>query len=108
MSVLIKDMKMPISCIECPCSLNLFFCKVYGGKPVTDASSLTINGTTINVKRPDWCPLGELPEYHGRLIDADVVTNKYGKWYTEEGPEEGFIGTIKDIINLVPTVIRAE
>ena len=37
-----------------------------------------------------------------RLIDADALIEKYGDWYTEEGPEEGFIGTVKDIVNMMP------
>ena len=98
MSVLIKDMKMPISCIECPCSLNLFFCKVYDGKPIADASSITINGTTINVKRPDWCPIVEFSEHHGDLIDVNEILwddhydsdgnlSKYKIAYSDEMPD---------------------
>ena len=26
--------------------------------------------------RPDWCPLIELPEHHGRLIDANVLATE--------------------------------
>lgn len=39
-----------------------------------------------------------------RLIDADDLITKYGDWYTEEGPEEGFIGTIKDLVDQMPTI----
>ena len=39
-----------------------------------------------------------------RLIDADLLVEKYGDWYTEEGPEEGFIGTVKDLVDLMPTI----
>ena len=95
MSVLIKDMKMPEDCFSCPL-------KEEGYCNITNAYAVLIN------ERNSDCPLVELPEYHGRLIDTDAVTNKYGEWYTEEGSEEGFIGTIKDIINLIPTVIKSE
>lgn len=98
MSVLIKDMEMPKNCSECPVALSGKYCRI--NKTYTTYIKLPI--------RPDHCPLVELPNHHGRLIDADAVTNKYGEWYTEEGLEEGFIGTIKDIINLVPTVIKSE
>jgi hypothetical protein len=40
----------------------------------------------------------------GRLIDADALTEKYGDWYTEEGTEEGYIGTIKGIVESMPTI----
>ena len=39
-----------------------------------------------------------------RLIDADALTEKYGDWYVEEGSEEGFIGTIKQLIDAQPTI----
>ena len=50
----------------------------------------------------------ELPEKHGRLIDADALIDKCGDWYTEEGKEEGFIGTLKMILEDAPTVVEAE
>lgn len=34
-----------------------------------------------------------------RLIDADALKAKCGKWYAEEGPEEGFIGTIGSLLD---------
>lgn len=95
MSVLIKGMQMPEDCFSCPL-------KEEGFCNITNAYAGEIN------ERNSDCSLVELPEHHGRLIDADEVTNKYGEWYTEEGSEEGFIGTIKDVINLVPTVIKSE
>ena len=39
-----------------------------------------------------------------RLIDADALTAKCGEWYTEEGTEEGFIGTLKSLLDEAPTV----
>lgn len=39
-----------------------------------------------------------------RPIDADAVIEKHGDWYVEEGPEEGFIGTLKSLIDEQPTV----
>lgn len=39
-----------------------------------------------------------------RPIDADAVIEKYGDWYIEEGSEEGFIGTLKSLIDEQPTV----
>lgn len=40
----------------------------------------------------------------GRAIDADALIDKYGDWYTEEGTEEGYIGTIKGIVDSMPTI----
>lgn len=42
-----------------------------------------------------------------RMIDADAVIEKCGDWYVEEGPEEGFIGTLKSLIDEQPTVDAA-
>lgn len=39
-----------------------------------------------------------------RAIDADALIEKYGDWYTEEGTEEGYIGTIKGIVDSMPTI----
>lgn len=39
-----------------------------------------------------------------RLIDADALVEKCGNWYTEEGTEEGFIGTLKSLIDEQPTI----
>lgn len=39
-----------------------------------------------------------------RLIDADELIEKYGGWYTEEGTEDGFIGTIEALVNAMPSV----
>ena len=42
-----------------------------------------------------------------RLIDADAVIEKCGDWYVEEGSEEGFIGTLKSLIDEQLTVDAA-
>lgn len=34
-----------------------------------------------------------------KLIDADELIEKCGEWYTEEGSEEGFIGTLKQLLD---------
>ena len=39
-----------------------------------------------------------------RLIDADALIEKCGEWYVEEGPEEGFIGTVKMTVDEMPTI----
>lgn len=40
----------------------------------------------------------------GRIIDVDALIEKCGEWYVEEGPEEGYIGTLKNLIGMQPTV----
>ena len=50
--------------------------------------------------RPDWCPIVEVKEPHGRLIDADK-TIRIWEGATIEG-------SIKPLIDARPTVIEAE
>ena len=62
MSVLIRGMKMPQNCSECKllCNENfIIWCCL------TDREDVFLDAT------PDWCPLVELPEKHGRLIFDD-------------------------------------
>lgn len=93
MSILIEGMEMPKTCEICPL-VNRFVtvefksikCKVT--KKLRPDSCLT---------RPNSCPLVEVPEPHGRLIDADMLL-------------EEFDGTYKYValIKKAPTVIPAE
>ena len=86
MSVLIRDMEMPRACAEC-------FMKPPCGKALSG---------DINVwkeRHPD-CPLVEVKEPHGRLIDADE-TIRIWEGATIEG-------SIKPLIDVRPTVIEAE
>lgn len=39
-----------------------------------------------------------------RLIDANAFSDQYGGYYTEEGPENGFIGTVGELIAKQPTI----
>jgi rubrerythrin len=38
------------------------------------------------------------------LIDANAFSEQYGNYYAEEGPEDGFIGTVGDLIAKQPTI----
>ena len=63
MSILIKGMTMPKNCSDCPCfdDFGYYTCNL------DDEHRDVYNG------RPEWCPLVELPEKHGRLIDGDEL-----------------------------------
>ena len=63
MSVLIKGMEMPQNCEECP-----IVCRI------------GVEGFGFHSdKRADDCPIVELPTPHGRLIDADALSEIAGK-----------------------------
>ena len=67
MGVYIDGMEMPKGCEDCP----FFHRSDYGYKICTFPSKprRIYYGET---KRQDFCPLTEVPEPHGRLIDADA------------------------------------
>ena len=83
MSVLIKGMEMPETCDDCPvgwCNNLILFSE--------------------SDKRADNCPLVEVPEPHGRLIDADEICFSMTNGIDQDIAEEA--------IRESPTVIEAE
>lgn len=66
MSECVVRMEMPQGCEDCPFRDFLFCCCVKGRKY---AGSSPV--------RPNWCPIiCQLPEGHGRLVDAEEMYNK--------------------------------
>ena len=84
MSVLIKGMKMPKNCCECPI-------KVWGYEGYICPFS-GIEALNIGIQRD--CPLIELPP-HGRLIDADALPQIRGKVHIVD-------------IAIAPTILEAD
>lgn len=64
MSVLTKGMKMPENCEKCPIREGTF-CDI-----INKDIDRFYRGS---IKRDPDCPLVELPEHHGRLIDENEV-----------------------------------
>ena len=90
MSVIVKGMEMPESCYRCPMANDDFY--------LCGATEKYLENDSEE-RRPDWCPLIELPP-HGRLIDADELVRIW------TGAK--FYGNIKPIVDARPTVIEAE
>lgn len=108
MSILIKGMEMPQMCTECEIRDEE---ENYWGEIV----SLTCPIIRKNVEDYGWrgkrkrhedCPLVEVPEPHGRLIDADKLLKRKGDAYDSNGHLLYAVGT-GSIVN-APTVIDAE
>ena len=114
MNVLIRGMKMPSECRKC-------FMMDYG--TMTGETYCEVNGKTLaeNYRpiefdgRPDWCPLVELPEKHGRLIDADALMNIFADRLTKvsvrygiDSAVAGAISGAMKLLDVQPTVIEAE
>lgn len=70
MSVIVKGMEMPNACCHCPCS-DSAGCAVTGRAMTTEEMAGQLGDI-------DNCPLVELPEKHGRLIDADALYDSLG------------------------------
>lgn len=100
MSVVIK-MDMPKSCGECAKKCGLIdhcaaFISEYWGKH------------DVSCERATGCPiLCELPEKHGRLIDAEKVENITWK---DTGYNDGLnaVTVVRERIRELPTIIEAE
>ena len=93
MSLIIKGMDMPESCLKCPFTYE-GDCTADEG--LTDVYLLEL---TLTERHPE-CPLKELPAPHGRLIDAEYIDGS------------SLIGWQKSIvkaeISQAPTVVEAE
>lgn len=104
MSVLIEGMEMPRTCYDCK------FRKRNGLElicPVLERS-YKIADTQVLFFREKGCPLIEVPEPHGRLIDADALnyTMLYKEnWMRGTGVEAPAVWR-KDI-DAAPTIIPA-
>jgi len=74
MGVYIKSMKMPKDCRECPMQAyylsGITWCKSTDMILAEAYKSIPFDG------RPKWCPLVEVPEPHGRLIDAEKLKKR--------------------------------
>lgn len=117
MSVIVKGMSMPKGCNECCfCSGYMtgqarilgYVClaslekedSVRGRRKIEELCFLRI---------PDWCPLVELPERHGRLIDADSFAEWIESVIARQGYNDLTIGkfiTVKDVLEAVVAELK--
>jgi len=95
MSVLIKGMKMPKKCLWCPLQY-IGFCQVTKTDVNSDLG-----------RRADDCPLVELPEKHGRLIDAEVAKEALMHEMCGTGYQSNAMRTVESEI-FTPTIFEAE
>lgn len=112
MSVLIKGMETPFSCLVCPCS---GIDNTDDGNEVWVCEASKLRQLTVEdkiVHRPEWCPLVPVP-YHGDLIDREA----WKKSLIDEGETMGIDGfsidglSADDIcyaIENAPVIIPAE
>ena len=106
MGVCVKGMYLPPSCYFCPMTNDGFYlCKA--NNPYKQLED------DCEERRPNWCPLIEVTEPHGRLIDADelieFIENRYEiTWKDDyEGGIKDACVDILEKISTMPTVIPA-
>lgn len=77
MGVYIKGVKMWENCCDCPCYQDAYdfypYCMAIEEQKIEGGGHLEKDGKG----RHKDCPLVELPEKHGRLIDAEKLKNEY-------------------------------
>ena len=115
MSVIVKGMKMPENCDVCKFSdwSNLHqtsACKLCEYEPGFDDFS-----KDYMERRSSICPLVELPEKHGGLIDGNAFREELDNHYPftkEEQSRHGMAdiakGELLYVLNKMPIVIEAE
>ena len=98
MSVIVKNMKMPKNCGECP-----FIFSSWGIEYYCHLAESSTSAEYVGREKMTNCPLIELPP-HGRLIDADELN------IHDVSPAYGFcvMGVTEEDIELAETVIEAE
>ena len=100
MSVIVKGMKMPETCNKC----DAYVCyKQWALDPGDEFCGLTKNDIPSEGV-PSWCPLVELPEKHGPLIDADEI--RWAEHYDNDGNLSSYKIAFSD--EMPPTVFEAE
>lgn len=119
MSILIKNVGMPSSCICCPAVMRdtltetidddrdaLKVTRIYNCclKPDRIADGW-VTFSKACLSRQEWCPLAELPEKHGRLIDERVA---YDKIAEQEGGYYMDMDGVGCGLEETPTVFEAE
>lgn len=108
MSVIIKGMQMPSECRGCPLcqyypTVGETRCRMTGEVMAYHFGTIKFSG------RSKHCPLVELPEKHGRLIDADAyVSMMEGKCDYEKALDPYVLSVCRGGIKLMPTIVEAE
>ena len=110
------DLEMPKNCPMCPFAHYDDMFNTFRGCDITRGKRWAVKNDKDYAEsstRPDWCPLIEVPEPHGRLIDADEMFDEFvtegqrskryklGEKWELNGEE------IRSVISRLPTVIPA-
>ena len=95
MSIIVRNMEMPKRCFDCPC------CCAVGSFECLLAKKDLRKEHGINISRPNWCPLIEVPP-HGDLVDRTELLAEYDRQH--KGPA----GRARRIMEQAKAIIKAE
>ena len=103
MSIFLRGVDMPECCCGCPCCYekadgSCFCTAVKDGEPC-DIEDLD--------QRLPNCPAEDVPELHGRLIDADAIMDLLEKSVQEKNRGCQFY-VFRHMLRTAPTIIKAE
>lgn len=107
MSVIVKGMKMPENCWECvETDLNIAI-SVFGGM-CPFCEKIRTDHDMQTGRHPE-CPLGALPDKHGRLGDLDALIHELNNSHYPGAPyvDAGISIAIGKICD-APTIVEAE
>lgn len=97
MSILIKNVQMPKNCSDCPLNYDMMSCMITGTRFWSD----TLMDFDCQESRLYDCPLVEIPDKHGRIIDEDeIIIPSLSSWADQV--------IVADAIQDAPTVIEAD
>lgn len=97
MGIYLPNMEMPENCWDCKLFYDFILCLALQDQPK--------RYTDTGMGRPPECPLIEVPEPHGRLIDADDLLLDMTVASEDDDWQEYFVYA-DDIVN-APTTIPA-
>lgn len=109
MSILIKGIEKPKTCYEC------IFSRFYTSKEQTGNYCNLLHRVVYEYQLqivadtpPNDCPLVEVKEPHGRLIDADKILDKMKSMMVQGEAFTTAVKYVEMIVDAAPTVIEAE
>lgn len=104
MSILIKGMETPKKCGQCKlfhAEYPMYCMAVKGYRTV---------GAPYGMPRPDWCPIVEVKEPHGELIDKTEIL-EYLITCLQNGRPRSDLYSINEIVNYIEemdVIVKAE
>lgn len=105
MGIYIKGMEMPVTCASCWMWSICHLLTKEGFYDYVSIYDAVHDGDLVRLKD---CPLIEVPEPHGRLIDADKIIKEMGEMRVEGEVFTTAINYVKLIVDKAEIVIETE